>query len=89
MLVDGAGGTNSSRFLFPFFSFLSVFGRFVGMMISRARCYDESSAEFPPAGEPASEKAIDLMGDLPPFCLTFWKFHQHQKTSIFRGLLCV
>ena len=61
MLVDGAGGKHFSLFLFLFVSILSVFGRFVWMMISFcSRYYDESSAEFPPAGEFASEKAIDL-----------------------------
>jgi|TARA_B110000483_G_scaffold112829_2_gene137065 hypothetical protein len=62
MLVDGAGGTHFSLlFLFYLFLFIRFFCRFVGMVISRFRYCDESSAEFPPAGEPASEKAIDLM----------------------------
>ena len=69
MLVDGAGGTHFSLFLFLFVSILSVFGRFVGLMISFcSRYYDESSEEFPPAGEPASEQAIDLVRET---CLRF------------------
>ena len=77
---------NSLLFLFYSVLFISfVFLSFCGDDDLSSCYYDEISAEFPPAGEPASEKAIDLVRET--WRRFVWLFGNFSSKNIFRGLL--